>query len=162
MTPTALRDRPMTTDVIDSAFTVPARFQSLAFIRSALSCVVERDPWASEETGRLLLAACEALSNAIEHGSAAGSVVSVRIRVDAHRVTMTVSDQGHPGRRPRLDLDAPPPPARSIRGRGIVIMRELADEMTVTPNGDGVSLTLVFLREGAPRAAVERRVRRAA
>lgn len=151
----------MTTAVIDSAFTVPARLQSLAFVRSALECILDRDPWAAEEMGRLLLASGEALCNAIEHGSVPEGTISVRVTVDPRGVTFSVADAGRPGARPRVDLQAGPPPEGSVHGRGILIMRELSDEITVTPSGGGVRLTMVFVRD-AVLAAEEARARRAA
>lgn len=127
-----------------SAFTVPARLQSLAFVRSALACMLDRHPWCVDEGGKVLLAAGEAVTNAIEHGSEAEGVVAVEMVVEPPATVIVVTDGGRPGAEPHIDLAAPPPPPYSTRGRGIAIMRALADEIRVERAGSGTRLTLAF------------------
>ena len=140
-----------------SAFTVPARLQSLAFVRSAITCLLDRDTWGAEETGRVLLAAGEALCNAIEHGSPGDGRVAVQVVIAPPGATLVVTDEGRSGRAPRIDLAAPPPPPSSVRGRGIPIMRALADDIRVEAVGAGTRLTLDFSRPAAVPAAGMRR-----
>jgi len=136
---------------MESAITVPARLQSLAFVRSAIACVLDRDPWAVDESGRVLLAAGEAVCNAIEHGSPQDGVVEVQMVLAPPGATVVVTDEGPPGREPRIDLSAPTPPPTSTRGRGIAIMRALADDIRVERAGTGTRLTLAFARtDGRP------------
>ncbi|HWH15313.1 MAG TPA: ATP-binding protein [Miltoncostaeaceae bacterium] len=135
---------------MESAITVPARLQSLAFVRSAIACVLDRDPWAVDESGRVLLAAGEAVCNAIEHGSTGDGVVAVRMVLEPPGATVEVVDEGRPDREPRIDLSAPTPPPHSLRGRGIAIMRALADDIRVERAGAGTRLTLAFARAADP------------
>lgn len=146
----------MTDDAIISALRVPARLTSLAFVRSAIACMLDRDSRSSEETGRLLLAVGEAVTNAIEHGSTRWGVVDVEVTLQPALARLVVTDQGDPTRPPRIDLAAPPPPEGSLRGRGLLIMRELSDEIHVEPVGDGTRLTMLFAR---PQAAARPQVR---
>lgn len=150
----------MTDDAIISALRVPARLTSLPFVRSAITCLIDRDPRSADETGRLLLAVGEAVTNAIEHGSTGRGVIDVEMTLRPVEALLVVTDQGDPGRPARIDLGAPPPPPASIRGRGLIIMRELADEVRVEPAGTGTRLTLVFARR--PPAVPALALRRAA
>lgn len=136
----------MTEEAIISALRVPARLTSLAFVRSAIAYMLDRDSRSSEETGRLLLAAGEAVTNAIEHGSTRWGMVDVEVTLQPAIARLVVTDQGDPTRPPHIDLAAPAPPAGSLRGRGLLIMRELSDEIRVEPVGEGTRLTMVFSR----------------
>ena len=62
---------------LHSALRVPADLTAVAFVRSAIACVLEREEWPAESAGRVLLASNEALTNAIEHGSPSGAAVEV-------------------------------------------------------------------------------------
>lgn len=135
----------MSNDALISAFRIPATLSSLAFVRGAVALVIDRRLMGGDGAGRMLLAASEAVSNAIEHGSPDdGGEVEVRVAITETGATLIVTDQGRPGVLPRLDLNAPTPAPESTRGRGIVIMRNLADELRVERVGDGLRVTMDF------------------
>ncbi len=151
-----LRD-PMTRGV-HSSLRVPADLTVVGFVRSAFACVLTREGWPTEGAGRVLLASTEAMTNAIEHGSPLGGAIGVEISVTHDATRIAVSDEGRPGATtPRLP--ATPPPPTSPRGRGLLIISRLADEVAVTAEGDGTLVTATFLRE---RRSATRATRRAA
>ena len=85
----------MNSDAIESAFRVPATLRSLTFVRCALALVLDREPWSPEDSGRLLLAASEAVSNAIEHGSPPdGGHIEIQVVVQRDGATLIVTDEG--------------------------------------------------------------------
>jgi len=138
----------MNSDAIESAFRVPATLRSLTFVRCALALVLDREPWSPEDAGRLLLAASEAVSNAIEHGSPAeGGTLEIQVIVQRDGATLIVTDQGSGLEEPKIDAQATPPSPTSPRGRGFPIMRSLADEVTVTRVGTGTRVTMRFAVE---------------
>lgn len=135
----------MSSDALVSAFRIPASLSSLAFVRGAVALVIDREFWNGDSAGRMLLAASEAVSNAIEHGSPAdGGEIEVRIAITDTGATLVVTDQGRPGVASAIDVNAPTPEPSSTRGRGIVIMRNLADDLRVEPAGDGMRVTMDF------------------
>lgn len=86
-----------------------------------------------DEVHDLVMAANEAWQNALEHGTGfARTTVDVDLEADDGRVTITVRDAGR-RERSRSDPD---------RGRGIELMRALADEVTLelAPHGSTVRL----------------------
>ncbi len=94
----------MTSDAIESAFRVPATLRSLTFVRCALALVLDREPWSPEDSGRLLLAASEAVSNAIEHGSPVdGGQIEVQVIVQRDGATLIVTDEGSGADPPAID-----------------------------------------------------------
>jgi anti-sigma regulatory factor (Ser/Thr protein kinase) len=120
----------------------------VGFVRSAFACVLEREAWPAEGSGRVLLAASEAVTNAIEHGSPAGGRVHVEIAVAPQRVAVRVVDEGRPGV-PVPRWPAAPPPPTSLRGRGLVIIRRLADDADLAAAGGGTEVRLGFHRAAA-------------
>jgi anti-sigma regulatory factor (Ser/Thr protein kinase) len=149
--PTVLSE-PMTRGV-HSSLRVPADLTVVAFVRSALACVLTREGWPGDGAGRVLLASTEALTNAIEHGSPLGAAVEVGMSVTEDRALIRIADEGRPGSQvPRLP--AIPPPSTSVRGRGLLIISRLADGVAVEPNDGGTAVVVEFLRRSAPAAAV--------
>lgn len=136
----------MSSNALVSAFRIPASLTSLAFVRGAVALVIDREFWNGDSAGRMLLAASEAVSNAIEHGSRedGGGEIEVRIAITDAGATLEVTDQGRPGVRSRIDVNAPTPEPSSTRGRGIVIMRNLSDDLRVERVGDGMRVTMDF------------------
>ena len=135
----------MTSDAIESAFRVPANLRSLAFVRCALALVLDRQPWSPEDSGRLLLAASEAVSNAIEHGSPEqDGHVEIQVVVRKDGATLVVTDEGDGTDDLHVDPTSAPPSPTSPRGRGFPIMRALADEVTVERVGHGTQVTMRF------------------
>jgi serine/threonine-protein kinase RsbW len=123
-----------------TALRVRAHLSSLAPARASLAAALRRGGWEGEDGGRVLLVASEALSNAIEHGSLPGAPVEVAIEVGPDRVDLRVHDDGRPG---AAGWTPPGPPApESLRGRGLLIMAALADELDVRPAGRGTELRL--------------------
>lgn len=149
-------DAPMTGSAHIDTLRVPAELSSLARVRSTLEGALERSSWPEGDASRVMLAAGEAVCNAIEHGSVPTGTVTVSIHSGEDGVTLVVTDEGDPGRPPRLNLGAEAPPSSSIRGRGIMIMRELADEIALERHGTGTRVAMFFAPTGGsrdPRAA---------
>jgi anti-sigma regulatory factor (Ser/Thr protein kinase) len=130
---------------------VPADLEALAPARATLAAALARGGWAGEDSARIMLVASEALSNAIEHGSQRDARIELAIEVAPDRAALRVTDAGRPG----CAGWAPPaaPPDTSPRGRGLLIMRALADELELRAAGAGTELRLEFRREPAAVAA---------
>ncbi len=136
----------MTSPQQSTILRVAADLTSLAQVRAALDAALDGSDWPEEDSSRLMLAAGEAVCNAIEHGSVASGEVQVEIRTFDDGLSLVVTDDGNPEQPPQLDLAAAPPPAHSVRGRGLMIMRELADEIIIEPHGRGTRVRLRFDR----------------
>ncbi len=150
-TPTAAGDA-MSALCVHSALRVPAEMQVVAFVRSAIACVLDREDWPAESAGRVLLASNEALTNAIEHGSPTGGRVDVDLVVTRDRADIRIVDQGVPGAAiPRLPSG--PPPVTAERGRGLLIMSRIADDFDVVAAGGGTEVHVGFWRHEAAEEA---------
>jgi anti-sigma regulatory factor (Ser/Thr protein kinase) len=123
----------------------------VAFVRSALAAVLAREEWPADGAARMLLASTEAVTNAIEHGSPLGGAVEVELTVTPERAEVRVLDQGRPGIPCPVIPDAAPPPT-DTRGRGLLIISRLADDVELRPAGLGTEISAGFLRAAAADA----------
>ena len=124
---------------------MPADLLALLPARHAIADALGEMGWEHGEAMRVLVAAVEGLVNAVEHGSAAGGRVTIRCDIGAGHAELWIVDDGRPDANPpRLDATLPPDDATS--GRGVVLMRGLADAMTCRASGRGTELWLAFHR----------------
>ena len=122
---------------------LPADLGSLADGRDAVRRALLREGWERERVELVVLAVCEALTNAIEHGSVPGEPVEIEIAAAADHAEIRVTDRGRPGAARPLGVPAPPPPTAE-RGRGLIIMGALADSLQIGLAGRGTGVRLRF------------------
>jgi serine/threonine-protein kinase RsbW len=99
--------------------------------------------WPERETGDLLLAVSEAVSNSVEHAYPApnGEHQRVELRVTdqpgpdhTHQAVVMVTDQG---------CWLPPPADPGDRGRGLQLMRLLTDSLAMSTGAAGTTVRMV-------------------
>ncbi len=109
----------------------------------ARHCFVAGEP-SRQIRFRLRVALAEALANAIQFGNGGdpAKTVCVRAELFADRIRVSVTDEG-PGFDPR-DVPDPREPAQlqNPRGRGLFIIRHLADDVGFNERGNTIWMTL--------------------
>jgi anti-sigma regulatory factor (Ser/Thr protein kinase) len=115
---------------------LPADPQELAATRKTLRHWLIQAGLDSQQTIDVLIAAGEALANAIEHGHRHRREGTVQLRATAlaDRLHLTITDSGV-WRPPVYD------PA-SHRGRGIALMRALMHDVTIEPGEAGTTINM--------------------
>jgi anti-sigma regulatory factor (Ser/Thr protein kinase) len=111
--------------------------------RLASECFAHRPP-SRQTIFRLRVALAEALANAMLCGNAGdpGKSVHVSVELFADRIRLAVSDEG-PGFDPsRVPDPRDPSLLDSPRGRGLFIIRNLADEVGFNDKGNTIWMTL--------------------
>ncbi len=115
----------------------PADADRLADVRSALRDWLIRADVAPDQIHAILVAAGEAVANAIEHGhrDSPGGMISMRAVASAEEVSVTITDTG--------SWKPPRPIGAEHRGRGITLMRSLMLDVTIDsePIGTTVRMT---------------------
>jgi anti-sigma regulatory factor (Ser/Thr protein kinase) len=115
---------------IDVAF--PARPESSPQLRRALRSFLEQLGLETARTEDAVLAAGEAVGNAIEHAYRGDKgTIRLRAQVRGRRLLIEVLDRGHW----RLEGDPE-------RGRGLGIMRALVDRVSIESTHSGTSVSL--------------------
>src|SRR5215212_1589465 len=121
-----------TTLVVRQQWHLPSTELSVRSLRHGLRAVLDDSGVAADDLNDLLLAACEAATNAIEHAQEP-SQPFFDVLVEGHDgdVTIVVHDHGR-------WRDGPVGP---YRGRGLQMMRALADT-TITSRPQGTTVTM--------------------
>ena len=91
----------------------------------------------------VLVAAGEAIANAIEHGhrGSPGALVRLRAVSTADQVRLTVSDRGR--------WRSASPGDRTLRGHGIALMKALMQQVTIEPGPAGTTVDMYIRIGGA-------------
>lgn len=136
----------------EKAVTAPARSRNWRFpstalairsVRRELRLFLGTSGLPGTEVDDLVLAACEAASNSIEHARhPTEPYVDVRVEIDGHRVCIVVRDFGR-WTTPRID--------DGQRGRGLHMMTMLT-AVSLTSGPLGTTVTLRNLVDGRPTA----------
>jgi serine/threonine-protein kinase RsbW len=126
---------------------IPAEPGELAELRHSLGRWASEIGMPAERREELVLAAYEALANSVEHayhgvggsdgvdGSAAGEVHLHATRGPDGAIVVTVTDHGR---------WKAPTPSGGLRGRGIPIIRALADHTRITSGDTGTTVTMTW------------------
>jgi anti-sigma regulatory factor (Ser/Thr protein kinase) len=131
--------------VAPSMVLIPADIASIAVVRAAICAALRDNGWGEDASNRVVLAASEAVANAVEHGSQEGELVEIVYQVGDEDTQVRVLDSG--GTSPWTPPAEPPtPPSTATRGRGLAIIRALAQKVEFRPAGHGTELRLDFSR----------------
>jgi PAS domain S-box-containing protein len=115
--------------------TFPAEADQLAPVRGALRGWLELCELPLEQVQKVLVAAGEACTNAIEHGRRrAQDTVRLRAEALADHINVVVADTGA--------WKVPVPIAGSRRGHGLVVMRAMMDDVAITSDDAGTTVEM--------------------
>ena len=144
MTPTSLTDAAPLAPVesVRWVATLAADLRELVEVRDALAAALDACGWGPEDAFRVLICADEAIANALTHGSHETGTIGAGFRVTPTAATILVSD---PNRAAAVVPETATTPAESSEhGRGLILMRALADRMRLRCGPAGTALTLRF------------------
>jgi serine/threonine-protein kinase RsbW len=111
------------------ALTLPREARTVAHVRELARHALDLVGSPAAVTSDACLAVSEACANAVEHAGA-GDHYDVVLDVNPDRFIAVVTDQGHGASHEVLHAAMPAPSAR--RGRGLPLIRALADEASIT------------------------------
>ncbi|MFF8828601.1 SpoIIE family protein phosphatase [Streptomyces sp. NPDC015131] len=116
--------------------TFPAESAQLAPVRRTLRSWLERCQLPPQTAQNVLVAAGEACANAIEHGHRHRRGEPIRLRAEANvtDLRLLVADSGQ--------WKTPQPEANAHRGRGIMLMKAMMQQVTVTTGADGTTVQM--------------------
>jgi anti-sigma regulatory factor (Ser/Thr protein kinase) len=126
---------------------VPAAPDAALRARDWIFAQLREAGWGPDALRDVALAVDEAVQNAVEHGSEPDADIRLEICVDDDEAVVRVRDRGRPGVPvPTGEPEAPDP--RSIRGRGRLIMANLAAVDWRPADGGGTEVRLRFCCDG--------------
>ncbi len=119
-----------------------SNLESLSQIENFIDDVCEQYQFGEDHYGNILIALTEAINNAITHGNKLNpdKKVNLNMETTTSDVEFTIKDEGT-----GFDVDAVPDPTlpenlEKISGRGIFLMKSLADNVIFEENGTTIKL----------------------
>jgi len=116
---------------------IPSDMSNLFRAENLIDDLAENLNFGDELYGNISVSIIEAVSNAIQHGNEndVTKIVLLDYKVIKEQLVFTISDEGN-----GFDLDTVPDPTlpenlENIKGRGIFLIRNLADKVTFADRG---------------------------
>lgn len=132
----------MTQEVINQQIELTSQLESLTKIEQCIDELREQYVISEDEYGNILIAITEAVNNAITHGNGLNPDKKVCLKVggSSEEVCFVIEDEGI-----GFDYNNVPDPTlpeniEKLNGRGIFLMKTLADEVTFEKNGSKILL----------------------
>ena len=132
----------MITEMQNAEIELPSRIDSMLRVEAMIDDIGATLGLSEEIRANMLVAVGEAVKNAIEFGNKSDAKKSVSLRVDkkASEVIFTIKDQGAGFDFNNVADPTAPENIEKITGRGIFLMKALADKIEFTEGGSKVTI----------------------
>lgn len=138
----------------------PANFQVVPGIRSLISRIASAFGFEEKEAYQIETIVDELCNNAIEHGSAGNqAAIELECEFDKQKIAVTVKDSGgkelfNPEQILKQQFQLLEKEKDNLalferRGRGLVIVKKLSDELDITVGEKGTHVKVVKKRQGS-------------
>jgi serine/threonine-protein kinase RsbW len=121
---------------------LPSEMESLTALENLIEELADKYQISDDTFANMMTCLNEAFMNAIVHGNKldATKKVIINAEVDSRRIVWTVTDEG-----PGFDYNALPDPTapenlENLTGRGVFIVKQLADQCIFNTSGNEVEL----------------------
>jgi serine/threonine-protein kinase RsbW len=121
---------------------LPSTMEGIHIIEKLIETICSTYKLSEDYYGNILVALTEAVNNAIYHGNKADPVKKVHVgfRTSSTVLSFSVRDEGKGFDFNNLPDPTDPANIEKVGGRGIFLMKHLADEVTFSDEGSCVSL----------------------
>lgn len=121
---------------------LPSKEESITQLETLIENIADKYKVSEDTFANMMTCLNEALINAIKHGNKmdAGKKVIVNAEVDAKRVIWTITDEGKGFDYVHLADPTAPENLESLTGRGVFIIKHLADQCIFNATGNEVEL----------------------
>lgn len=124
---------------------IESKMSCLRQVESTVDNLTSELGISQDNYGKILVAAMEAVNNAIQHGNKADpdKYVDIEMLIEGRSVIVIITDQGK-GFDPRKVPDPTQPEnIEEINGRGVFLMSRLADSIEYNDKGNSVKMTFL-------------------
>lgn len=122
---------------------IESRLTNLRLIENAIDEVTGAIGVKQDNYGKIMVAALEAVNNAVTHGNRSdpNKIVDVEIAFEDNGINITVTDEGE-GFNPKSIPDPTMPEnIEELSGRGVFLMTKLADSIKFNEKGNSVTMS---------------------
>lgn len=122
---------------------IPSLIENIRIVESFIDNAKDKYELTDDVYGNIMIAVIESVNNAILHGNQTNKQKNVRLSANLleGEIIFSVSDQGSGFDYKNLPDPTAPENVEKIGGRGIFLMRNLADEIQFKDDGRTVELT---------------------
>lgn len=122
---------------------IPSLADNIRIIESFIDNAKERFQLNDDIYGNIMISVTESVNNAIKHGNQneRSKNVSISLFLDDSLLKFRIEDEGNGFDYHQLPDPTAPENIEKPGGRGIFLMKHLADEVTFSNNGSSVELT---------------------
>lgn len=124
---------------------IKSDIKNISFVENLIDDLVEKHEVNSDVYGKVLLAVVEGVNNAILHGNKSNKEKEVIIDYDLNpeKIQFNILDQGSGFNYHNLPDPTLPENVERVSGRGIFLMKHLADDLQFNEKGNEVRLTFI-------------------
>lgn len=121
---------------------IPSKLENLSYIEKLVDEVSDHIDLDKQMYGNILISTIEAVNNSIIHGNKLDSSkhVAINLFVDGRELHVQIEDEGTGFDYYNIPDPTQPENRENIHGRGIFLMKNLADNVLFTNNGSCVEL----------------------
>ncbi len=136
---------------METKLAIDSDIKNLSLIESKVDELIVQIGITKEEYGRILVATMEAVNNAIVHGNGGDRTKRVNIcfAQEDDKLMVQVKDQGVGFNPDSVPDPTSPENIEKLRGRGVFLMKNLADEIDYNENGNEVLMKFKIEKIGA-------------
>jgi len=128
------------------SITINSDIEKLRVVETLVDTLSKKLGISDEVYGKILISTVEAVNNAILHGNKgiSSKLVTVNFTADGNMFDVTVTDEGEGFQYNNLPDPTDPENIENLHGRGVFIMRSLADAIEYNDTGNEVKMRFKY------------------
>ena len=128
------------------SITINSDIEKLKVVETLVDKLSKKLGVSDEVYGKILISTVEAVNNAILHGNKGdiNKMVTVNISADGNVLDITVTDEGEGFEYSNLPDPTDPKNIENLHGRGVFLMRRLADSIEYNTSGNEVKMRFKY------------------
>lgn len=126
----------------NKSLTISSKTENIVMVESLINDICDKFKISEDYYGNILVALTEAVNNAIQHGNKSNpdKNINISFNIRPDHISFTIKDEG-----PGFDYSHIPDPTapeniEKPNGRGVFLMKNLADNVEFEDNGSTVKL----------------------
>lgn len=128
------------------SITINSDIEKLKIVETLVDTLSKKLGVSDEVYGKILISTVEAVNNAILHGNKGdrNKMVTVVMSADGNVLDITVTDEGEGFEYGNLPDPTDPKNIENLHGRGVFLMRRLADAIEYNSSGNEVKMRFKY------------------
>jgi serine/threonine-protein kinase RsbW len=125
---------------------INSEIEKLKIVETLVDTLSKKLGVSDEVYGKILVSTVEAVNNAILHGNKGdkNKMVTVNFNADGNVLDITVSDEGQGFEYKNLPDPTDPKNIENLHGRGVFLMKHLADSIEYNSSGSEVTMRFKY------------------